>query len=70
VTYRKLVGMNLKRLRLERGLTQERLADNTILDRDYLGKLERGQVNVSIDTLEILCKALSVRMDEFLKVEP
>ena len=67
--HRKVIGDNLRRIRKARGWSQERLSDKAVLDQDYVGRVERGQVNVSIDTLARLGKALGVEIIEFLKKE-
>ena len=43
------------------------LSDKSTVDQDYVGHLERGQVNVSADTLAKLANALKVEMVEFFK---
>ena len=56
---RKIVGWNLRRLRVEHGLSQERLALAAGIDRAYVGRVERGSENVTIATLELMAKALA-----------
>jgi transcriptional regulator with XRE-family HTH domain len=60
MTLRKLVGKNIRLHRKEVGLTQEKLAWSADLTSDYVGSLERGEVNVSIDALERLAKVLKI----------
>jgi XRE family transcriptional regulator, regulator of sulfur utilization len=67
MTYRKIIGENVRKLRNERKWTQEKLAALSKVDQGYIGTLERGLVNVSIDTMEKLAKALKVKPIEFLK---
>ena len=57
---------NLRRLRLERGLSQELLAEMANLHRTYVGSVERGERNVSIDNMECFANALSVSLREML----
>lgn len=63
---RAMVGWNLRRLRVERGLSQERLALAAGIDRAYVGRVERGSENVTITTLEAMAKALGVPVADLL----
>jgi transcriptional regulator with XRE-family HTH domain len=60
MTLRRIVARNLKRLRQERRLTQEELADLAGLNRNYVGMIERQENAATVDTLEALAKALGV----------
>lgn len=57
---RKLVGGNTARIRKEKGLTQEELAERSGLNQQYLSGLERGQRNPTILTVYELAIALEV----------
>lgn len=58
--------MNLKRLRTERGLSQERMAELADFHRTYVSQLERCVTNISIDGLERIAYALGVDVVELL----
>lgn len=62
VAARKAFAANVRRLRVEHGLTQERLADLTGLHRTYIGSVERAERNVSIDNMARIAKALKVSL--------
>jgi predicted transcriptional regulator len=49
-----LVARNLRRLRVERGLSQENLAADAGIDRTYMSRLERGLENPTVAILEQL----------------
>lgn len=65
---RKLVGRNALRIRKERGLTQEQLAERSGLSQQYISGLEQGRRNPTIVTLYELATALGV--SHVLLVEP
>ena len=67
---RGIVGWNLRRLRVARGLSQERLALAAGIDRAYVGRVERGSENVTITTLEAMASALVVPLAELFAEPP
>lgn len=64
---KKKFGKNLKKLRLEKGISQENLALTAKLDRTYIPSIEKGVRNVSITVVEKLANALNVDISEFFK---
>jgi transcriptional regulator with XRE-family HTH domain len=56
----------LRRLRSEQGLSQEDLAGLANLHRTYVGSVERGERNISIDNMEAIAIALGVDLCEVL----
>jgi transcriptional regulator with XRE-family HTH domain len=67
---RALVAWNLRRLRVQRGLSQERLAYDAEVDRSYVGGLERREENPTVDILDRLANTLEVSITEFFKRPP
>lgn len=63
---RKLVGWNIRRLRLDRGLTIEALAGEADVSPAYLGQLERGRENVGIILLDRLGRALGAELSDLV----
>lgn len=55
---RRLVGENVKRLRIERNLTQEQLAERSGFTQQYISDLERGRRNPTVVSLLELAHAL------------
>lgn len=65
---RQRVAANLKRLRTERGLSQERMAELADFHRTYVSQLERCVTNISIDGLERIAQALDVDVVDLLTI--
>jgi DNA-binding Xre family transcriptional regulator len=59
---RALVAWNLRRIRVNRGLSQKKLAFDSGIDRSYVGGLERQEENPTVDFLDRLAKALSIHL--------
>ena len=64
---RHTVARNLRRLRAEKGWTQEELAFRAKVDRSYISQLETGVYSASVTMLGKLAKALEVHASEFLR---
>lgn len=64
---RKLFAWNLKRLRLGRRLSQEKLAADAGIDRAYISELERERGNATLDLLDKLVEVLECPYQEFLR---
>lgn len=64
---RKLVGRNVKRVRQEKGLTQEQLAERSGFSQQYISGLEQGRRNPTVVTLYELALALGVDHLELLR---
>lgn len=60
------LGDTLRRLRSERGLSQERLAEAANLTADYIGFIERGENVPTLTVLLKLAKALNVNAGDLL----
>ena len=57
---RAVLAVNLRRLRAQKKLSQERLASLAGIDRNYVGMLEREEFAASVDVIEKLAIALDV----------
>lgn len=59
-------GERLRAIRLEKGLSQEKVADLAGLHRNYVSSVERGERNISIVNIDKLAQALKVPMAELM----
>jgi transcriptional regulator with XRE-family HTH domain len=64
---RRLVGRNVRRIRLRKGLTQERLAEICGFSQQYISGLEQGHRNPTIVTVYEIASALSVSYLDLLR---
>ena len=64
--YRQL-GATVRRLRLEHGWSQDVLSDRSGLHRAHIGEIERGETNVTLQTLKTLADTLHVRITDLVK---
>lgn len=63
-----LIARNLRRLRVDLGLSQEALAVDASIDRTYVSRLERGLENPTVAVLERLAVALNAAIVDFFAV--
>ena len=68
LTGRELVAWNVRRLRVERDLSAEALANQSGVDRVYVSRIERALANATVDILERLASALEVEIADFFSV--
>ena len=64
--WRGLLGRNVRRLRQQKGLTQEELAFEAEIDLTYMGGIERGRRNPSLLVMARISEALSVPLTKLL----
>ncbi len=62
----KTLAENVRAFRLDKGLSQEALADICSLHRTYIGSIERMERNATLATLELLAGALGISVPELL----
>ena len=62
----KRIGTRIRQLRTQKGHTLDGLAEKiNITSGRYLGRIERGEINCTLETLEAIAKGLGVRVDDF-----
>jgi transcriptional regulator with XRE-family HTH domain len=59
-------GRAVRRLRRGAGYSQESFADKCGVHRTYMGSVERGETNISLDNLERIAKALNMTAGQLL----
>lgn len=64
---RKKFGKNIKKIRIKKKITQEKLAEMAEIDRSYLSEIERGLKNISLTKIEAISKALNLEIYELFK---
>jgi transcriptional regulator with XRE-family HTH domain len=67
---RQLFSENVRKARLALNLSQEDLAERADLHRNYIGGVERGERNISLDNMEQLAKALETTIGTLLGEVP
>ena len=65
-----LFAANMRRIRLEKQMTQESVAEAAGLHPNYISSVERGERNISIWNVARIAEALGVSMPELLTDSP
>lgn len=65
----KIVGLNIQIYRQKAGISQEELAARMNVDQGYISKLESGQRNPTITTIQSAAKSLGVEMHKLFLVQ-
>lgn len=63
----KIFGNTVREIRIQKGLSQEDLADLCHLHRTYIGGIERGERNVGLMNILYIAKALNIRPSELFQ---
>lgn len=64
---KKLFGQKVRELRRARGISQEALADEAGVHRTFMGSVERGERNISLENIVKIAKALDCRPSRLLE---
>ena len=62
----KQIGATIRGLRLKRGWSQDEFGDKSGLNRAHVGEIERGESNVTIQTLKIIADTLGVKIHDLI----
>ncbi len=64
---RNLIAKNIRKHRLRLDLSQEELAERAHIHRTYIGSVERGERNISIDNIERIAAALGIEITKLFE---
>jgi transcriptional regulator with XRE-family HTH domain len=64
--YLREFGKNFRKLRLEKGMSQEALANEAGIGKNQVGLIERGEINVTVCTIKKISKYLGYSPKDFL----
>lgn len=67
LTLRQMFARNVRLVRVNAGISQERMANEAELDRTFIASLERGERNISIDNIERIAKVIGYPAHEMLR---
>ena len=60
----KAFGRRLRDLRISNGLSQEQLANEAEIPLSQVGRIERGEINPTLSTINVLSKALKIELKQ------
>jgi transcriptional regulator with XRE-family HTH domain len=64
--YRRIVGEKIRNFRKRADLTQEKLAEKADLHHNFIGEVERGNMDISLGSLVKIAQALSVHVRDLV----
>tara|TARA_Y100001972_G_scaffold129231_1_gene195463 strand:+ start:4065 stop:4283 length:219 start_codon:yes stop_codon:yes gene_type:complete len=62
-------GKRVKQHRIDRGWSQEKLAEKTGFHRTYIGMIERGERNIGLKNIEVFASVFRVNLSDLLDIE-
>ena len=60
----KIIGQRIRNYRTQKGLSQEKLAELAGCHRTYIGQLERGEKNATLESVEKIASAMDISLSE------
>jgi transcriptional regulator with XRE-family HTH domain len=67
LNYRKLLGKRVRTMRGRKGWSQEAFAAACDVNRSYMGRIERGELNLTLDSLQKVATGLGVSVSALLR---
>ncbi|MGJ8692128.1 MAG: helix-turn-helix domain-containing protein [Thalassotalea sp.] len=65
-----IIGKRIKEIRKHKGISQEKLAELSNNERSYMGRIERGERNITILKIYDICSALDIDIKDLFKDKP
>ena len=62
------VGINISKIRIDKGLSQEKLAYRSGIAKSFLGYIESGKANPTLETLYLILDGLEVSLSELIDI--
>ena len=62
------IGARIKELREAQGLSTNKLSNMAGLSQSYVRKLEKGESRPTVESVELLCHALGITFEDFIKI--
>lgn len=59
-------GKRVRKVRRNKGISQEKLAELAGIDRSYMGKIERGEKNITLKKAYEICDALNIEIQDLV----
>jgi len=67
VKFKKIFSSNVRKYRIKQNLSQEELAEKAGVHRTYIGSVERGERNITINVMEKISIALEIPITDLFK---
>ena len=64
------IAKNIARLRKEKGISREYIAEDADVSRQYIAQIEKGERNVSLETLSKIARSMGVNVEFLIKKNP
>jgi transcriptional regulator with XRE-family HTH domain len=58
-------GKKVRNMRINLGLSQEKLASRAGVHRTYIGMIERAEKNITLENIQKVCRALNIKIGDF-----
>lgn len=67
---KKIIGTNLKYIRHQNGLSQEKFYEKYKLSAKYFSSVERGEINIGVELLQELARVIGTTPQELITFDP